>query len=339
MPAPPTEVRILTSACLAANIPVADVVEMVESGYAAAAAGELDEVPRRQFQSSRTSTVLHVLPGLRGDNGTAGVFVYTGGNRGKGRQLPNKVVLLFRTDDGGLEAIIEANWLSWARTGASAAVATRHLARADAATLGIFGSGRQARAQAAAVSAVRRFDNVLCYSRDAANRAAFAAELREVYGLPAKAVDHPDAVLESADVISTATNSRAPVFDGRHLRPGTHLNAIGQHYPDRREIDAHVMTRATLFADDIARSRQEDGEIAIPLATGEASDLPIAGTIGDVVLGTCEGRVDDQQVTVFLSGGTAGEYLSVAGAVAARARELDLGTLVELPVEWQPGAG
>lgn len=217
MPDSSTGVRMLTSACLAAHFTVAEVVDMVESGYAAAASGDLSEAPRAQFGSPGTSTVLKVLPALRVDRGATGVFVYTGGNRG--RQVPQKVV-----------------------------------------------------------------------------------------------------------------------FDGRLVRPGTHINAIGQHYPDRREIDSHVMTRATLFADDPRRSVEEDGELAIPLARGEARELPIAAAIGDVVIGKCAGRRDAEQITVFLSGGTAGEYISVAAAIAARARELGIGTLVDLPTGWQsPG--
>jgi ornithine cyclodeaminase/alanine dehydrogenase-like protein (mu-crystallin family) len=141
-------------------------------------------------------------------------------------------------------------------------------------------------------------------------------------------------VVARADVLCTATNARTPVFDGAALRPGTHVNAIGQHYPDRRELDTETMTGARLYADLVERAVAEDGELLIPQSVESAAALSVVGTVGDVLTGRCDGRQSVDDVTIFLSGGTAGEYLSVAQGIVRRAAELDLGTTFDLPTGW-----
>ena len=135
-----TGVRLLTSAELSEAVPLAEVVELVERGYAERADGRLEAVPREQLRAAGTRTFLNVSPALAPGLGWACVFAYTGGNKGLG--VPQKVALLFRVATGGLEGIIECDWLSWARTGATGAVATRHLANPGPVTLGVFGSGK-----------------------------------------------------------------------------------------------------------------------------------------------------------------------------------------------------
>lgn len=327
-----SSVRVLTSALLAAHFSVAEIVELVDAGYRAAAAGGLVERPRTHLEATDTKTILHVCPAIWTAGSSVGVYMYTGGNRGQ--SVPQKVMMLFRVEDGGLEAIIESGWLSWARTGASGAVATRALARADARTLGVIGTGRQARAQVAAHAALDRFPEGFCYGRDEARRTSFAADMQAQHGIAMTPLASAEDVVERCDVVCTATNARTPVFDGAAVRPGTHINAIGQHYPDRRELDTRTMTGARLFADLVARAETEDGELLIPRADDAAAQLPVIGAVGEVLAGRCAGRETTDDVTVFLSGGTSGEYLSVAQGIARRAAELDLGAAIELTTGW-----
>ncbi|MDT4900502.1 MAG: hypothetical protein QOJ78_1432 [Pseudonocardiales bacterium] len=332
MPVGSSRVRVLTSADLAENFDLADLVDMVQEGYTAAALGDLVERPRDQLDASNTKTVISVCPAIWTEASSVGVYMYTGGNRGQA--VPQKVMMLFRTEDGGLEAIIESGWLSWARTGASGAVATRALGRADAQTLGIIGTGRQARAQVAALTATRRYTAAFCFGRDEGRRIAFAEDMQRRYGIAMTPLPSAEEVVERCDVLCTTTNSRTPVFDGAALRPGTHINAIGQHYPDRRELDTRTVAGARLYADRVERARTEDGELAIPLTETSAPELSVLGSVGDVLTGRCPGRSSDDDITVFLSGGTSGEYLSVAHAVARRADERGFGTTIELSPGW-----
>jgi alanine dehydrogenase len=332
MPVGSSSVRVLTSACLARHFTVRDVVELVHDGYRAAADGDLVEKARTHLDAPGTKTILHVCPGIWTGGSSVGVYMYTGGNRGQA--VPQKVMMLFRVEDGGLEAVIESGWLSWARTGASGAVATRALARPDAQTLGIVGTGRQARAQVAAHVATGTYTEGFCYGRDEARRTSFAADMQTKYGIAMTPLNSAEAVVERSDVVCTATNSRAPVFDGAAVRPGTHINAIGQHYPDRRELDTRTVAGARLYADLVERAVTEDGELLIAQAEDPPPQLTVLGSIGDVLTGRCPGRQSADDVTVFLSGGTSGEYLSVSQGIARRAAELGLGTTVELSTGW-----
>lgn len=159
-------VLLLGSAELAAALPMTAVIDAVERGYRATAEGATSEAARVVVRNQQSHTALNVMPALSEAAGATSVHVYSAGNRGA--PALQKVTLVFSTENGALEAVIESDWLSWARTGATGAVATRHLARADATVLGIIGTGRQAEAQVVAVAASRRLTTVYAYGRDAA---------------------------------------------------------------------------------------------------------------------------------------------------------------------------
>ena len=140
---PGQEVLLLGSAELAEAITLGEIVDAVERGYRVAGEDRATEAPRVKLQHPLSHTFLNTMPALSEDAGAAAVHVYTGGNRGTGAL--QKVTLVFDAATGALDAIIESDWLSWARTGATSAVASRHLARPDATVLGIIGTGKQAR--------------------------------------------------------------------------------------------------------------------------------------------------------------------------------------------------
>ncbi len=256
------------------------------------------------------------------------VFAYTGGNKGK--PLPQKLAALFDPHDGGLRCLIESDYLSWVRTGATSGVATRHLARPESSVVGILGAGKQARSQLLAIAAVRPIERAVVYSLRHERREAFAAEMTERCGFPVVAVDDAAAVLEAADIVCTATNSPGPVLDGTRLRPGTHVNAIGQHYPDRRELDTEAVVRSRIIVDDLGQALRDYGELLIPIAAGELGPDHVQASLGDVVCGTAAGRTSADDITVLLSGGIAAEYLAAAHAAWRLAEAAGLGTEVDL---------
>jgi ornithine cyclodeaminase/alanine dehydrogenase-like protein (mu-crystallin family) len=322
------DVLVLGSRELSAVIPIGVVIDAVERAYRLAGERALAQVPRVPVRDPGTRTFLHVLPAVSGSAGAAGAHIYTAGNRGAG--VPQKVTLLYDTVDGGLRAIVESDWLSWARTGATGAVATKALALPDASRLGIIGSGRQARAQAVAIAASRELSQILVYSPDVEHCTRFADEIAVRTGVATEVLASADAVVEASDIVSTATTAHDPVFGGEVLRAGTHVNAIGAHYPDRRELDVTTIGRARLFVDDPARSDIEDGELRLARSDGVASESLHVASLADVVAGSATGRTDDSDVTVFLSGGLASEYLLAVAAVVERAEALGIGKRVAL---------
>jgi alanine dehydrogenase len=319
-------VRVLTSRDLEGNVSFLEIVDAVEAGYRATGEGRLVARPRNYLTAPGLHTTLSVSPAVSPELGV-GVFAYTGGNKGKG--LPQKLAVLFDPADGGLACLIESDWLSWARTGASSAVATRHLARPEASVVGIVGAGKQARSQLLAIAASRPIERAIVYSLREEQRERYAEEMTSACGFPVTAVDDVRDVL-IADIICTATTSREPVFDGGALRPGTHVNAIGQHYPDRRELDTEAIRRSHVVVDEIESAFIDYGELRIPLERGEITPDHVQGSLAEVVAGTRPGRASPDAVTVFLSGGIAGEYLAAASAVWQIAQARGLGVEIDI---------
>jgi ornithine cyclodeaminase/alanine dehydrogenase-like protein (mu-crystallin family) len=307
---------------------MSDIVEMVESAYREEGLGRVTSEPRTQLRSEETHTFMNCSSALMPAQGVAGVSAYTGGNKGK--PLVQKVILLYSTEDGRLLSVMEADWISWMRTGATSGAATKYLARAEARVVGIFGAGKQARSQLMAMTAVRPIERALVYSPTINSREHFAAEMTERLGISVQTVDSPDAILDDVDIICTATTSHTPVFDGHRVQAGTHVNAIGQHYPDRREIDSILLNRSRLVVDDRSRALQEDGELLIPMQRGQWDDSQIYATLGEVITGQRPGRTGDE-ITLFTSGGIASETLAVAAGVYRVAEDENLG----VHIDWQ----
>lgn len=323
--------RLLSTRDLLGRFGIADIIGMVETAYREEGHGRVVASPRDQLRSDSTHTFFNVLPALLPELGVVGLNAYTGGN--KTLPLVQKVILLFSTRDGRLLSVMEADWISWMRTGASSGVATKYLARADAHCVGIFGAGKQARSQLMAVAAVRDVDRALVYSPTPARRERYAAEMSRQLGIDVQPADTPDMILQVAGIICTATTSRTPVFDGHRIRSGTHINAIGQHYPDRREVDSALVARSRVVVDDRARALKEEGEILIPLREGTISEGHIHATLGEIVAGIKPGRTTDDEVTLFTSGGIASEVLAVAAGIYHVAVEEGLGTEVDWEID------
>jgi ornithine cyclodeaminase/alanine dehydrogenase-like protein (mu-crystallin family) len=320
--------RFLTSHDLAPHFSMDDIIEMVESAYREEGLGRVTSKSRTQLRSDGTHTFMNCSPAIMPALGVTGVSTYTGGNKGK--PLVQKVILLYSTEDGRLLSVLEADWISWMRTGATSGVATKYLAQPDASVIGIFGAGKQARSQLMAMSAVRPIERALVYSPTVDRRERFVAEMTERLGISVQTVDSPDAILDEVEIICTATTSHTPVFDGHRVLAGTHVNAIGQHYPDRREVDSILLNRSRLVVDDRSRALQEDGELLIPMQRGQWDDSQIHATLGEVVAGQRSGRTGDE-ISLFTSGGIASEILAVAAGVYSVAEDENLG----IQIDWQ----
>ena len=127
--------------------------------------------------------------------------------------------------------------------------------------LGVIGAGKQAAAQVQAIAATRHLDGVYVFSRSAQGRTAFAEEMTARTGTRVEALASAADVVARSDIVSTATTSGDPVIPDAAVRPGLHVNAIGAHYPDRRELEGATIARARVFVDDPDRSAEEDGEL------------------------------------------------------------------------------
>ncbi len=260
-----------------------------------------------------------LLPGLSG----AGVNAYTAG-------LPGGLetfMFLFDTDTGALAAIMEVMYLSWLKTAAVSALATRYLAPPDSSIVALFGTGRHARSQLYALTKVADIQRVQAYSRNADKRRAFCEKISVELGIEVVPVDSPEAALRDADIVTTITSSPTPVFAGIDLpdKP-LHINGLGAHYPWVRELDEHTVLNSRVFVDVWQQGISENGEIAIPLEAGVIDLAHVKGDLGALAAGNVPAREDDTQWTLFLSGGTGVDDIAVATRLYESALERGVGT-------------
>jgi thiomorpholine-carboxylate dehydrogenase len=240
-----------------------------------------------------------VMPAYAGSLGAKLVTFFPGNTAAP---THHAVIVLFQPETGAPLAMMDGRLITEMRTAAASAVATKHLARAEASVLAIVGSGVQAGSHLEALHLVRQFTEVRVWSPR--NAGAFA----ERHGV--KAARTAEEAVRGADVVVVAVNSRTPVLEGRWLSPGTHVNAIGATRPDWRELDDDLVTRARVYVDSREAAGKESGDVIA------ARD--VVGEIGEVVAGKKPGRRTPAEITLFKSVGVAVEDLASAALVYDR---------------------
>ena len=242
-------------------------------------------------------------------------------------------VLLFETQNGRLQSIVDAGAITAIRTAAVSALATRLLAREDAGDLAILGSGTQADMHLAAMRAVRPIRRVRVWSRNADHARRFAAQASGLHGIEVEAVDDARETVRDADLVCTVTGSKQPVLQGAWLAPGAHINAVGASVPPFRELDTEAVVRSRLFADRMESVLAEADDVRIPLREDAITEKHIRGEMADLVLGRVSGRAGRNDITLFKSVGIALEDLAAARYVHDKAGKIGAGTRVELGAE------
>ncbi|WP_229401171.1 ornithine cyclodeaminase family protein [Micromonospora okii] len=220
-----------------------------------------------------------------------------------GHPQAEQIVVLHDGRTGAVRAVAVGEELGSRRTGGLGGVAVDALARPDAATLGVVGSGGQAWTQVWAAAAVRPLREVTVHSRSAARREAFAARVRAELGVPARAVETARAAVAGRDVVVLATTSPTPVLDAADLAPGAHVNTVGFKQRGRAEFGTDLLDAADVLVTDSpaqAGAYEPPMLAALPPYAGRLLDL------GAVLAGAAPGRTGAGQVTVFCSTGLAG---------------------------------
>ena len=255
-----------------------------------------------------------------------------GDNPDRGLPLIHAVVLVLEATSGRPLALLEGGTLTAIRTGAGSGAATDILARPDAATAAIFGSGVQARTQLQAVCAVRTIKQAWVYNRTPAKAEVFVAEMRGQDTIPSDlfVAASPKQALDGADIVCTATTSSSPVFDGGDLQPGTHINAVGTFTPDMQEVDTETIRSASVFVDSHESVLAEAGDLIVPIRAGVITEGHICAELGEILAGEKSGRTSPEQITYFKSCGVAVQDVAAAQIALASAERLGLGRMVSL---------
>jgi len=291
-------------------LPMEAAVDALEAAFGS---GALPAAPLRTHIETEAGSLV-AMPAT-GPQGTGvKLLTVTSDNPEVGRPLIQGLYILFSAGTQEPEAVIEGAALTALRTGAVSGLATRYLAREEAARLVIFGAGTQARSHLEAMLAVRPVERVTIVSRTADRANALAGSAREM-GVTAE-VAGPAAV-EDADIVCTCTTSPTPVFGGSLLSRGSHVNAVGAYTPQTRELDDDTIGRARVVVETREVALAEAGDLLIPLEAGSIGPDHVVADLSEVVHGVTVRR-SPEEVTVFKSVGVAFEDLVVARAAADR---------------------
>jgi alanine dehydrogenase len=240
------------------------------------------------------------------------------------------LVMLYEAETGDLLAMMEADKLGQMRTGAASGIATKYMARKDADTVGIYGTGWQAESQLMAVCAVRKIKSIKAYSRKKEHREAFAQKMTVQLGVEVSAVETPEEAARNQAIIITITSGREPVLKGEWLAAGAHINAAGSNFLTKAEIDVETVRRSSVIAvDAIETAKVEAGDLLPSIERGLINWESLI-ELSRIVVGQEKGRTSDDDITLFKSHGIALEDISTALRVYNLARERGLGENLDL---------
>ncbi len=318
--------RLLSREDVRASVSLVEAITATADAFQRLSSGQAT-VPRRVHQAAAGGVVLLMSAHLP-HTGTVGVKVVSAfpENAPRGMPMIHALVMVLDAATGAPLALMEGSHLTALRTAAATGAATDRLARPEAAVLALFGAGAQARAQLEAVRAVRDLREVRIVSRtpESARRLA-----EEIEGVEVRTMVDRAAALRGADLVVAATTSASPVFDGRDVEPGAHVNGVGSYTPEMREVDSALVERSRVVVDSRAGALAEAGDLLAPLREGRLREAEIA-ELGEVVSGTRPGRTSPEQITFFKSVGNAVQDAAVAALVLKAAEERGLGREVEL---------
>ncbi len=305
-------------------LPMDECIDALDRAFAHAGAGQVDNKPRSRIRMP--GGFFHFMAAADGGQGVFGYKAYPPFAGPGGSKM---IVMLYDYQSGELLACLESGRMGQIRTGAASGLATRYMAREDASTVAVIGSGFQARTQLEAVCAVRPIKNARVFSRRQERREDFAKRSSERLQVDVQPVDNAQECMEGADIVITITSAREPVALGEWLADGAHVNAAGGNHWLRREIDEAAVLRSELIVvDDLEQAKMECGDLMWLEARGTFR-WDLAHELRDVVAGRVPGRLSADGVTLFESLGVALEDIAAAELVYRKAREQGIGQ--ELP--------
>ena len=314
--------RFLTNAQVNECVSLEDMLPAIETMAANYGNGEAANLTRRRIATP--GGYLAVMGGALMYDGVFGVKTFTHTRNGYSFQ-----VSLYDAESGELLLYTQANRLGLLRTGATTAVAVKHLANDDAATVGIIGTGNQAGDQLRAVSMVRQVGEVRAFSRNADNRQAFATRMTDDLGVPVIAADTNEGAVAGCDVVIAIASAQTPVVQGEWLSPGATVIGAGPTLRRYREVDDDTLARADRrFVDSLEQAPLECGDISAAVDLGLVQWSQFR-ELRDVVAGTVPGRGSDDEIVYCKLMGTGLADVAAAKVVWERAEQLDIGMVMD----------
>lgn len=283
-------------------------IDALEAAFRAKAAGKMVSPPRHHVRFPDRGDIVFTVGGIDGERPLAGFRAYETFDGGQHSQ----VVAVWRADTAELQGVILGERLGQIRTGAIGGLAIRHLSAPTARTVGIIGSGAQARTQLMAAAAVRDISSARVFSRNSRNCVAFAEEMQLELGIAVEPVTSAAEVVADADIVLCATSSDRPVIDASDLKVGVHINTIGPKTLKGHELGLDVADMANVIATDSPeQTRAYESPFFLSGTRHEERMLDLAA----IVAGNAAGRTSPLDATLFCSVGLAGTEVIVASAI------------------------
>jgi ornithine cyclodeaminase/alanine dehydrogenase len=307
-------------------------IDIIERGLREEAFGHAVVPPRLNLPTA--DGFFRVMPAVMNDSGLMGYKVFHGSMKAGVRYL----IAVYAQEGERLLALMDAHYLTAARTGATTGIATKLLAAPGAKTVAVIGSGLEARTNLQAVCAVRPVEHVTVFSPNPERRARFAARMGPELGVEVRVVDNPQECVRDAEIVVVATNSFGrpdPIaYRGAWMEPGVLVDAIGSTSTFLREIDAETFQRAeSIVVDSKVQVEEESGDVKAALSEGKYDRTKVVD-LKEVLVGKAQGRTSAQQMVLFKSVGTAVQDV-MAGFVVyeeavRRGRGQDIGEFLDL---------
>ncbi len=272
------------------------------------------------------------MPGFLNEDKALGMKVVTYFQNNPQHNLPAilATIMLFSAETGKLIAAMDGGYITAIRTACASALATKALANPETPTLGILGAGVQARAHIQALVRVRQLRAIKIYSPSINSAARIKQSMEKEIGIAIDVADSSEAVARSADLLVTATTAKEPIVKSEWFKAGAHINAVGSHRPDLREIDGATLKRAKVVVDSREAVMAECGDILLALKEKSISEETIHGEIGEILAGSKAGRTSADEITLYKSVGIAIQDVATAELVYRKALEHNVGTHVEI---------
>lgn len=325
---------VLTGEDIRSVLTMKDAIAAVEEAFRQQALANVQMPVRTAVAVEKHGGLMLTMPAYIGGNidalGQKVVTVYPGNPEKHHLPTVLATMQLLDTETGECLAIMEGAALTAMRTGAASAVATKYLARTDSTHVAVFGAGVQAETQLEAIHQVASVHLAKVFDPVTQRAIDYSQRMSDRLGMNVEHTRDPQETIRDSDIIICATTSDMPLFSGDLLKSGTHINAIGSHTPEARELDTATVRRSKIVVDSLEAALREAGDLLIPLAEKAIKPDHIWAELGEIIAGHKKGRESDEEITLFKSVGIAIQDVSTAHVAYRKALEQGKGTVVNM---------
>lgn len=326
------EIRLVNEADLRRAVHLdLEVIDCIEKAFAKLATGTVVMPPVLSMALPEVNAEVDVktayVPGLDGFaiKVSPGFF----NNPALGLSSLNGLMVLFSAQTGLVQAVyLDNGYLTDIRTAAAGAVAARHLAPADVSTIGILGTGVQARLQLIAAAKVRPAERALVWGRDRDKARALAKDMSAAVGIDVVATEDRQQLVADSQLVVTTTPAKEAILGADCLHPGLHITAMGSDQEDKNELAPEILAKADVLVCDRISQCEKLGELRSALENRTLLDVNRVRELGEIVSGKAQGRTDETDITVCDLTGTGVQDTAIATLSLGKVKKANAGTML-----------